>query len=323
VVESGGLENRCALTGTVGSNPTLSANLVRTPFTSALLASLIVLAASVGAAPATDTPARQTCDQACLTNAMDGFVASLTQGRASTVPLADHAEIRENTKVLRLDETTWRKVKAVRSILTFADPFSGNVVSRAGVELADGNPGYLSTRLKVTGDGRITDVEISADTSPSVVSAYVWHLDPVFTAVVPPQLRLSRVELEALARRYFHSLSSHEPVTADFGDECNRFHSGQQITNVARNAVEGGAALTCASSLAGSPPWGPATEERFPVVDPERGIVFAVTLLHFLKSQPPAQMYVSELFKVVGGRIVRIDNIGLMMQGVTTLGFVH
>jgi hypothetical protein len=34
-------------------------------------------------------------------------------------------------------------------------------------------------------------------------------------------------------------------------------------------------------------------------------------------------MYVSEVFKVVGGRIVRIDNIGVMMKGVGSLGFVH
>jgi hypothetical protein len=207
--------------------------------------------------------------------------------------------------------------------MTFADALTGNVVSRAGVELADGTPGYLSTRLKVTAAGRITDVEISADTSPRVVSAYVWNLDPFFSAVLPPEQRLSRVQLEALARRYFHSLSSHEAVAADFDDGCNRFHSGQQITNVARNAVEGGPARTCASSLEGNPPWGPATDQRFPVVDPDRGIVFAVTLLHYLKGPQPSQMYVSELFKVVSGRIVRIDNIGLMMQGTTTLGFVH
>jgi len=29
------------------------------------------------------------------------------------------------------------------------------------------------------------------------------------------------------------------------------------------------------------------------------------------------------VFKVVGGTIVKIDNIGLMMQGLTTLGFSH
>jgi hypothetical protein len=59
------------------------------------------------------------------------------------------------------------------------------------------------------------------------------------------------------------------------------------------------------------------------VIDPERGLVFAVTLLHYLKTPAPSQMYVSEVFKVVDGRIVRIDNIGLMVQGVTSLGFVH
>jgi hypothetical protein len=59
------------------------------------------------------------------------------------------------------------------------------------------------------------------------------------------------------------------------------------------------------------------------VIDPERGIVFGVTLPHYLKTPNEQQMYVSEVFKVVGGRIVRINNIGLMMQGVSTLGFTH
>ena len=107
------------------------------------------------------------------------------------------------------------------------------------------------------------------------------------------------------------------------GANCNRYHSGQQITNVARNTVEGGPPRTCAGSLEGNPPWGPATEQRFPVIDPERGLVFAVTLLHYLQAPTPSQMYVSEVFKVVGGRIVRIDNIGVMMKGVSSLGFVH
>ena len=47
------------------------------------------------------------------------------------------------------------------------------------------------------------------------------------------------------------------------------------------------------------------------------------TLLHYLQAATPSQMYVSEVFKVVGGRIVRIDNIGVMMTGVSSLGFVH
>ena len=254
---------------------------------------------------------------------MDDFVRAMTTGKAGSVPIVEQAEIRENTKVVSLDATAWRQVKAVLSLLTFADPITGNVVSRAGVELADGKPGYISTRLKAGAGGRLTDVEISADTSTRVVSTYVWNLDPLYMSVLPPEQRMSRVALEALARRYFHSLSTHEAIAADFDDSCNRFHSGQQITNAGRNTVEAGPARTCAASLEGNPPWGPATEQRFPVIDPERGIVFGVTLLHYLKTPDQQQMYVSEVFKVIGGRIVRIDNIGLMMQGVTTLGFTH
>jgi hypothetical protein len=267
--------------------------------------------------------AAQACDQTCLTKVMDGFVAAMTTGRAASIALAQDAEIRENAKVVTLDATAWRQVKAVRSIMTFADPVTANVVSRAGVELADGKPGYISTRLKVAGGGRVTDVEMSADTSPRVVSSYVWTLDPVYTSILPAEQRMTRIGLEALARRYFHSLSSHQAVAEDFDAGCNRFHSGQQITNAGSNYVEGGPPRTCAASLEGNPPWGPATDQRFPVIDVERGIVFGVTLLHYLKSSTPSQMYVSEVFKVVGGRIVRIDNIGLMIRGVSTLGFVH
>jgi len=253
---------------------------------------------------------------------MSEFVAAMTSRKPDSVPLADFAEIRENTRSVDIRSTAWQRVKAVRSMMTFADAVTGNVVSRAGVELLDGKAGYISTRLRIVAGGRIGDVELSADTA-SAVESYVWSLDPSFGAQLPPEQRLSRVDLEALARRYFHSLSTHVAVVADFDERCNRFHSGRQITNASGNQVEGGPALTCAGSLEGNPPWGPATEQRFPVIDPERGIVLGVTLLHYPKLPKQPQMYVSEVFKVVSGRITKIDNIGLMLEGVSTLGFVH
>ena len=278
----------------------------------------------IGPAAAQSVPAPPAaCDSTCLAGVMSDLVTAMTTGKPTLVALAREAEIRENARFVALDATAWRQVKAVRSIMTFADAVTGNVVSRAGVELVDGKPGYISTRLKVAAGGRVTDVEISADTSPRVVSTYVWSLDAIYSTILPAEQRMTRIALEALARRYFHSLSSHQAVAADFDAGCNRFHSGQQITNAGSNTVEGGPAKTCAASLEGNPPWGPATEQRFPVIDPERGIVFGVALLHYLNRPTPSQMYVSEVFKVVGGRIVRIDNIGVMLQGVATLGFVH
>lgn len=263
------------------------------------------------------------CDQQCLLRGMEQFLAAMVEGKPASVPLAPHAEVRQNARTIALDQTAWNDVKSVRSIMTFADPLAGNVVSRAGVELDNGKPAYLSTRLKLVDGGRITDVEISADASERVVGSYVWSLDPQYSAVLPPDQRTNRVDLEALARRYFHSLSSHQATMADFDERCNRYHSGQQITNVARNTVEGGPVRTCASSLEGNVPWGPATEQRFPVIDSERGIVLGITLLHYPRVPKQPRMYVSEIFKVVGGKIVQIDNIGLMIENVTTLGFAH
>jgi hypothetical protein len=40
---------------------------------------------------------------------------------------------------------------------------------------------------------------------------------------------------------------------------------------------------TCAGSLEGSPPWGPATGQGFPAVDSEHEIVVAISLLHYPK----------------------------------------
>lgn len=263
------------------------------------------------------------CDSECLSKAMAEFLEVMTSGATDSVPLAGNAEIRENTKLVSIAETAWKSVKAVKSVMTFPDPVTGNVVSRAGVELAGGKPGYISTRLKIVPGGRITDIELSSDTSSRVVADYVWKLDPQFAALLPREQRMSRIDLEALARRYFHSLSTHVAIAADFDNGCDRYHSGQRITNTARNAVEGGPPRTCAGSLEGNPPWGPATEQRFPVIDPQRGIVVGITLLHYPKNPNEAKMYVSEIFKVVSGRIVKIDNIGLMLQGVSTLGFSH
>src|SRR5512134_1630760 len=152
------------------------------------------------------------CDRQCLATAMDDFVKAATTGRAGSIPVADHAEIRENAVLVPIGKTSWARVKTVRSIVSITDASTGNVVSRAGVELIDGTPGYLSTRLKVIRGGRVLDVEISADTSPRVVSSYVWKLDTWFTTVLPEDQRRSRVALEALARRYFHSLSTHHAV---------------------------------------------------------------------------------------------------------------
>jgi hypothetical protein len=263
------------------------------------------------------------CDRQCLSQVMDRFLAAMVAGKSDAVRLSADAEVRQNTRLVPLAQTAWKDVKAIKSTMMFADPVTANVVARAGVELKNGRPAYLSTRLRVLPSGTITDVELSADTSSRVVATYVYALDPHYSEILPAEQRMSRDSLEALGRRYFIGLTDHHPVAEDYDDRCDRYHSGQRVTNASSNSVEGGPPRTCFGSNNGDRPWGPAIEQRFPIVDPERGIVLGLTLLLYPKSPSQQRMYVSEIFKVVNHKIVQIDNIGLMLQGVTTNGYVH
>jgi hypothetical protein len=286
-----------------------------------LIAALFALLIDVRPGACETMPAReaagkdQPCSPACLAKVMADFKASVLAKK--TVELAKDAEVRENMEVTTVDKAAWKDVKAVKSSAAFSDAVTGNVVSRDGVEMSDGKPAYISTRLKVEA-GRITEVEFSADVARAN-PAYVWNLPPVLTATVPEAERMTREALDALAHRYFQTLTDHKPVAADYDEaRCNRFHSGNQITNVSRNAVEGQGARTCVTANEGNKPWGPALEQRFPVIDVEHGIVLGITLLMYANQV----MYVSEVFKVEQGRITHIDNIGLVKPGLEhTTGF--
>jgi hypothetical protein len=114
------------------SKPTIVSSLV-------VLLVLGLIAISPQRAEAQSSPSPVACDQECLSKVMKDFLSAITTGKPRTVPLADQAEVRENTRIIKLDASTWRQVKAVRSTMIVGDPVTGNVVSRAGVELPTGN----------------------------------------------------------------------------------------------------------------------------------------------------------------------------------------
>lgn len=284
----------------------------------AVLAFVMMLGAAHKAAFAAETDGAK-CDATCLTSVMDKYLENMVGNHIHSINLAPGALIFVNTQPTALREIPLTRVKAIKSTQIFCDPVTGNVIARTGVELNDGKIAYASTRLKVAG-GAITQIETSFDDDKqSVVPAYVTFLDPLMTTIVPAKERSSRAELEALVRRYFQALTDHMPVAADYDDRCDRFHSGRRITHNAPDIAEGGRALTCFSSAAGHRPWGPATEIRIPVVDPEHGIVIGFTILLYSDNTPP--MYVSEAFKILRGKIRQIDNIGLNKEGVKAMNF--
>jgi hypothetical protein len=261
-----------------------------------------------------------TCDRACLLQQAAQFNSNMLAHTTNKIPLAPGAEIRENTKTISLDASKWSTIKRIRSQGVFSDSVLGNVVEHVAAETDAGKIVYIGTRLKVAG-GKITEVEINFDDGPQVNAKNLIPYDPLFTTIVPGGERSTREQLERIITSYFLGLTDHKPIEADYDPRCDRYHSGKRVTHNSRNGVESSGDVGCYESNLGPKPWGPATETRIAVIDPERGVVIGYSILYYGDS--PRRMQINEIFKILDGRIRMVDNIGLMEEGITTSGFTH
>jgi hypothetical protein len=260
------------------------------------------------------------CDRACLLQQAAQFNTNMLAHSTGKIPLADGAEIRENTKAISLDASKWSSVKQIRSEGVYADPVLSNVIEHVAAETDAGKIVYIGTRLKVA-DSKITEVEINFDDGPRVNAKNLIPYDPFFNTIVPEGERSTREQLERIITSYFQGLTDHQPIEADYDPRCDRYNSGNRVTHNGRNGIEDSGDVGCYESNLGPKPWGPATETRIALVDPERGIVIGYSILYYGKSE--RRMQINEVFKILDGRIRMIDNIGLMEEGITTSGFTH
>jgi hypothetical protein len=260
-----------------------------------------------------------TCDRACLLEQAKEFNAAMLAHSPQKISLAPDAQIRENAEAIALGDSRWLKVANVLSEGVYADPLLGNVIEHVAGQTAEGKPVYIGTRLKVD-EGKIKEVEINFDDNRVNLKNLVPY-DPIFNTIVPPENRATRAQLEGIITAYFRGLTDHKPIEADYDPRCDRYHSGNRVTHNPRNGVEESGDVGCYESNLGPKPWGPATEVRIGLIDPERGIVVGYAILYYGDS--PRRMQINEIFKILDGRIRMVDNLGLMEEGLTTSGFTH
>ncbi len=285
--------------------------------TSAVLAmSAIFVSASAISA---NSPTKN-CDRNCLLDQAKQFNENVLAKTITKLPLATNVQIRENTKAISLADSKWMNINRILSVGTFTDSIKGNVIEHVAAETLDGKSVYIGTRLKIT-EGKISEIEINFDDSPKVKLKNIAPYDPLFNTLIAPEDRSTREQLEQIITRYFQGLTDHKPVESDYDPRCDRFHSGERVTHNARNGIEESGEVGCYESNLGQKPWGPASEIRIALTDEERGIVIAYSILHY--SNTTKKMQINEVFKIIGGRIRMIDNIGLMQDAILTSGFTN
>jgi hypothetical protein len=277
---------------------------------------LAMAAVAATALTATGTvDAQAACDRECLTGFVDTYFAALASNDAGAVPLANDAKITTNGRIGSLSDAFWDGADRTVYRWDIVNERLGDTGTEAVVRNDDGTKTILMLRLKVAG-GRITEVETIRTNEGD--ADRLW--DPDNLTEVSPALRLSIREADrdsyygliAAAESYWRAFQTNgtdDYHPAKLLPDAKRFENGLQTTGLVRDGRYVSTAQGFdAGRFVGRNLW----DRRYPVVDPERGIVLSIVrfgLKDGMKSQSTAtanDRLVAEFFAVKAGMIQEI-----------------
>jgi hypothetical protein len=253
-----------------------------------------VLVASFGSRVAASTGSIPlNCNRACLENLVDQYLTAVVAHDPKRMPFSADVKYTENYQVLQIGDGFWKTAQS-RGKYThvFADPEAGQVASMGTMIEAD-QPLLMSLRLRIE-LGRITEVESvyykQGGGGPNNIAGMDRPYVPeeMWFKSIPPAQRMSRQELIAVADGYFTGLQKNDGKgingtgTYPFTNDCRRIENGSPTAgapprgNLAPDAIDA-FAMDCMTqfklgyyfvvqSIHG---------RRYPVVDQERGVVWA------------------------------------------------
>ena len=237
---------------------------MRASHASTLIGALAIATVSFAA------PAATTCDTACLRAQIDRYMGALV--RHDPAALGNGAAIRytENGKAAKIGDGLWRSASRLGAYRQyFVDPVSQMAMFMGTVVEGDATA-LLSLRLRVA-DGKVVEAEhivARKGSHPLFAPEAFVTPHPALAAPVAGADRLPRERLIAIADSYFEGIERHDSKVVQAADTCQRIENGVQTTNqpgrASRNCAHSADLLTYIKAV---------NERRFPIVDPEHGIV--------------------------------------------------
>src|SRR6476660_7900120 len=311
----------------------------------AAFAVTIILAESVDSKfQASTGPIPLNCNRACLENVVDQYITALVAKDPKRVPLSADVKYSENDQMMPVGDGFWKTVEG-RGKYThiFADPDFGQV-AYMGTMTEAGQPLLMSLRLRIE-LGRITEIETilfkpgggGPNNIADMDKPYVP--EPYWFKSIPPAQRMSRQELIAVADGYFTGLQKNDGKgingtgTYPFTNDCRRIENGSPTAcappraNLAPDAIDA-FAMDCMTQfklgyyfvvqrIHG---------RRYPVVDQERGVVWAHGVIDqgtvnsgvlsdgrpftFSGFNRPSSILFTEAFLIEQGKIRRVEMVG-------------
>lgn len=288
-------------------------------------------AGSGAAAPA----APADCDRACMEDVVEKYLAAMKTHDPKNAPLAANARFTENGQEMTLPDGLWRITTAIEPYrLVAADPQNNQVGFMAVVREND-VPTIISARLKIA-DKKITEIEqfVSRDVIGGAVRS-----DPLqmkrreqFYQTLAPAERRSRAEMIKIANSYFSALENNQGTTnVPFAPTCHRIESGNPTSNVPLKpgAKRSTLNMACGESI-GLGYYREDTDlrdRRYPIVDEERGLVYALVFFDHdavlreykltngetqtVRRTAPWTWQIAEIFQIKNGQIDQVEAVVL------------
>jgi hypothetical protein len=307
---------------------------------------LLMAAAFATLLPAPATAATAACDRTCLTGFLTTYLEALVARDPARLPMASGVRFTENGVRVPLGEALWATISGLGPYrVDYLDPESGQAATH--VDFREGERGgLLALRLRIV-EGRISEIE-SILNRGAPMALHMPPAESAWTQAEPAATRLTRAQLAEETRNYLRAVSRSDGRLVKFNrDSCLRLENGNvmaygpndrppvPLAPVAdptswQAAVRQTMGMDCAEQL-GTGLYSFITSydnERFPVIDVERQVVFGVwnfrrrgdvpgvkfrdRFYPFLDSMRfPNENLLGQAFKFRAGRILRVQGVFL------------
>jgi hypothetical protein len=265
-----------------------------------------------------------TCDRACLEGIAGRYIAAVAARDPKAAPFSSHVRFTENGQVLKLGDALWGTAQKANEYRVVVADVQEGTVGLFQVMTEGGQPILLAARLTVV-DQQITELEtiVSRPEPGGVATPEALTRQPAFFETVPDGDRVSTTQLRNIANTYFEGLLQATDKLTAFDEHCFRIENGSRTANN-QPAPKDLGPLDCRGQYATgfSRYITNIRERRFPVLDEERGLVFAQVFFDHAGTVPaagdadasmrspfnrPYSFEVFELFKLDNGRIKQIE----------------
>lgn len=269
------------------------------------------------------------CDEACLLKLADRTIEAIARQDFRSLPWAEPTRFTENNVSLMIGDSWWGSAGETvgTKALAVADEDTGNVVWFGTIWDHD-EPSFGAIRL-VAPDGKIETIEVIAGRKPWPMpfgDPRAFKLSPEMGKAVAQRDRRSRERLIDIADAYLATKQRNNgTLMVEFAPNCAMMENGVQITSPEGEYTP--PAQDCASVFKEGlfAPVDRIRDRRFPVIDPARGLVLAISVQDIptretsfvttsgakveLKRKFPQSRLVAELVKIEGDRVVRAEGV--------------